>query len=527
MKKMKKTVAIITAAVILFSCFAGCAASTPASEQAVAETITLDSVIDGLNEERKAKLEQPLSFTGEDFGIIKPGEVKEFTQAEVDSLLEFNGKDHVTLDEALEDVNMLFRILKSSYGGYTYFGGDDVFLAAKDEIVRTLKLSPDKNSIESGYLTYLMTQKLAFMEDTHFMLGLMSPPYEEKYLFTDWDELDFSKDENGYYTVHGGDKWYLSKDDEQYMHLTVNEDGSIVYGLFGLAALPSELPSQLRLKTALGQGADVTVDWVMVRTGTSVCGTDNIHVLTEKDGVKVSGISILMLDGEKSAPVNDFINEAKELRDEDSFILDLRGNPGGDTAAVDFFLYNLTGSLCEFPSQTMKRYSRLNKSHDKAYNNMVGGADVYAGYEGIDFYDENKELVDSWYKESVEKSKKAKLGETLILNNMETEWCDRDGTIYVLIDKNTGSAAEYFLYKLSTVKNVVIIGSNSNGCLLTADVNAVSYVYLPNSGIRVYYGQMLLITDKMKGYDANGWMPDIIPRNEDALDTALTLIKNR
>jgi len=34
-------------------------------------------------------------------------------------------------DEAREDVDFLFRVLKYGYGAYQFFGGDEAFLAAK------------------------------------------------------------------------------------------------------------------------------------------------------------------------------------------------------------------------------------------------------------------------------------------------------------------------------------------------------------------------------------------------------------
>ncbi|MCD5410437.1 MAG: hypothetical protein LRZ93_02115 [Clostridiales bacterium] len=41
-------------------------------------------------------------------------------------------KTSVTVEEAIEDVNVLFSLFKFGYAGYQYFSGDKVFLATKE-----------------------------------------------------------------------------------------------------------------------------------------------------------------------------------------------------------------------------------------------------------------------------------------------------------------------------------------------------------------------------------------------------------
>ena len=100
-----------------------------------------------------------------------------------------------------------------------------------------------------------------------------------------------------------------------------------------------------------------------------------------------------------------------------------------------------------------------------------------------------------------------------------------ENTIIVLINKSTMASAEYFLSELATVNNVIIMGTNSNGCMVTDNIIDAADIYLYNTGIPINYSPTLMIHDNMDGFDTKGWMPDIITRG-DALDTAIELINN-
>jgi len=70
--------------------------------------------------------------------------------------------------------------------------------------------------------------------------------------------------------------------------------------------------------------------------------------------------------------------------------------------------------------------------------------------------------------------------------------------------------------------NVVFVGSNSYGCALVPNQ---SNKYLPNSGIKMYFGLGLILTDDGENRDGIGYMPDIWVNPKDALDLALKMCK--
>ncbi len=89
------------------------------------------------------------------------------------------------------------------------------------------------------------------------------------------------------------------------------------------------------------------------------------------------------------------------------------------------------------------------------------------------------------------------------------------------MNKEVYSAGEAFLRQLETMSNVILVGTNSNGCLTTGNPYFEAPVYLPHSKISIVYGDELIVANDMKGYDARGTLPDLYIANEDALDAVV------
>lgn len=523
---MKKPIATAVLLTLMIVTLSGCQTrkGLDVDQEAVNQSkITVEELCNTLNTQREKEVSEPMQYTMKDYGIIAKDEVKEFTPKEVERLVKSHGyKSEITCDEALKDIDVLMKILKTSYGGYTYFGGDKRFGEAKSRMKERVRDTYQNKPMMTGYLNNIMLEALSFVEDTHFMIGRKPTEFQEKYVFCDTEEMNFWKSEDGYYTVLDKKKYYLSKEDEKYVHVTVDDKGSLVYGLFPLSENENVLPKNMTFHLANGKKRNVSMHWKLIKEN-HTAARNRVYSSDEKEGISVISLGRMSIDGADIKMTNEFINEAKELRNQKMFILDLRENTGGIADLLDYFMYNLTGSRCEGKMAFAKRYSRLNQYHEKVNSRLIGSASSYSGLSNLDFFKEHEKQAKSWLTESFIESK-TDIGETIIRKH-QAKWNQYDNKIIVLIDKNTYSAGEYFLFQLATMKNVIIMGTNSNGCLLTGDVNSRSSVYLPNSGIEVNYGQALVLTDRMKGFDTQGWMPDVITRN-DALEDAVTLIKS-
>ena len=494
--------------------FCGCA------EQNAAYEVTVESICAELNEKRAAAVNAPLEHTVKDFGTADDSFPKDFTDEEVRALVTSRSyKSELTLEEALEDTDTLMRVFKTSYAGYCYFGGDESFSAAHERINCRLNeaYADGKEKQPSTMLQDILLEELFFIEDSHLSIGRKNTAFKEKYIFFEASEMEFHRDDCGLYTEIKNKKFYLDERDEQYIRLTTGADGMPVYGLFALTDDETSLPNEFSLTSRRGKKTSVPVEWSIADAGTP---DKRVHNYSEIDGIPVTSLGRMSVSSEDIHLTNDFINRAAELRNEKVFILDLRSNVGGLTHVNDFFMYNLTGSRCCYKCQMVKRYSPLNLWHNKVNNDYLGGTESFSAFEQLDFFKENRELVRSWYSNIGSFLQRGKTS----IRDVSAVMTPYENTIIVLIDKNTVSAGEYLLYELSTVNNVIIMGTNSAGCLITGDVNILSGVYLPNSGMTLYYGQTLMLSDGAEGYDSNGFMPDVISRR-DALADAVALAK--
>lgn len=92
--------------------------------------------------------------------------------------------------------------------------------------------------------------------------------------------------------------------------------------------------------------------------------------------------------------------------------------------------------------------------------------------------------------------------------------------IFVLIDGNTCSAGEIFANMLTMGKQVVLVGTNTRGCLNFGNINSV---YLPNSGIRLQFGSQYSIDQSLEKTEGVGYFPDLWVEPEDSLDAVVRL----
>jgi hypothetical protein len=109
------------------------------SDKIKEEPVILDDLLTKLTEERKADISMPINDTSKNYVLTYDNELK----LDYEVLMKLTTPadiDTITKDEAKEDVDMLFRLLRATYGAYSYFGGDEVFNNAKKEIEKGISL---------------------------------------------------------------------------------------------------------------------------------------------------------------------------------------------------------------------------------------------------------------------------------------------------------------------------------------------------------------------------------------------------
>lgn len=483
------------------------------------DMLTLDQLRAQLNEERKNDTRTIISdadrFLPHGYDTEEFRDSFEFSDAEV-KMLTTNASSlkKLSFKQAQGDIDYLFRLFKTSYAPYEFFGGDEAFDRAKSEIVDDVYAHLQNDGISPYTMASIITKHLDFLHDSHLMIGISSPTFEEQIYYYVSNKMEFRKNDKGYYTMSKGEKLYLDKADEDYMHLTIGKSGELVYGLIKLCGQNSSdtLKKKFTLNGEFGTQTTINARW------TSDPFTPALASLTWKDnvdGIPLTGIGSMAVDNDACiAEMNDFVNNAKTLSDADVAMLDLRGNMGGLSTISVMWLYNLTGEEIE-GEQTMVYYNSV-------LNNFVSSGNDDTLIEALlkfDFFNEHPDMKEELLEETTDE-----LYEGVIYES-EDKWVEREPTLLVLSDKAVSSAGEMFLLQVKDVENSIIIGTNSNGCLVSGATNYTVPVYLPSSGLWVYYSTGLFLTDEPGDFDCVGIQPDVVVCGEDSAEAAARMWK--
>lgn len=500
---MKKPWLILVIIVLLSGC----------SNKIKEEPVILDDFITELNEERKAEINMPLEYAAKDYALAYDNELN----LDYDELMKLTTPAdiaNITKDEAIEDLDMLFWLLRASYGAYGYFGGDEVFNNAKKIIEKEIS---QQDTLKTQEFLLILLENLSFLEDTHFSLNGFTTFFNEKYLYAENDNREFHKDTYGYYIKIDNEKWYLEKEKESLLKLTIGESGELVYGLFTLSTKEEskDLPGNITIKCG-ETSLHYDLTWEIASIGEPF-GTDgNVYYYDEIDGIPVASIRAMITRDAENQETLQFIRDAEKIKYKEVAILDLRMNGGGFPGINELWLYQLTDNIV-FPNmEKLTRKDSLPKG--KLCENDIG--ENLLSYEYLlDFYKEYLKLR----QESDSDLINVDNSDYYTIIKYNPRFIDRDNILFVLVDKNTYSAAESLLLQLKTVGNVIFVGTNSNGCYLT-DVLRVPY-YLPNSRILISYGKSLHVTNFMYEFDSRGIMPDLYIGSQEALDAVIRCIK--
>ncbi|NEU05785.1 S41 family peptidase [Clostridium senegalense] len=401
----------------------------------------------------------------------------------------YNEKKVITYDEAEEDVNSLFKLFRYCYAAYGYFGGDIVFNEAKENIINTLNVQP---SIKAEDFSNLLLNNLEFIKDGHFALADKNPfryKFKSYYIY---DKDEFFKNENGYYKIVDKRHYYIKeinkdKNIDKYMKYTINDNGKLVYSI-----------AMLYENSSLNINTDITYSNNKDTLNESIVldevkfSTPNNNVPFEysvEDNVPIAKLSAMYTSTEEDTSQYDFANSAIDMQNYPVSIIDLRGNRGGFVDAGTNWIQSYSG----YSANPRGAYSYLNSS-------LI------------------RELKKSNYPDSFV----ASYFISSSLNSKELPRIPNDKIVFVLIDKNTISAGEFFIECLMNMDNVILVGTNTSGANLCCDPY---YHKLKNSSITVQLGNYLYLSPYGNEFEFNGFHPDILVDSNEALEKVQKLIK--
>ena len=439
--------------------------------------IDFEKILADVTAQRKAEF-----ATSPDYGTYKSFLVDDdttkglLTSAEVNALKNAGERwvESVTYEQAVSDVDLLFRALHAGYGAYYYFG-KAAYDNAEAEVMAWLN---GKTTVKVEELTDVIRKSLDFMMDAHSYVGYRLDKLEGvRYEYHYNTSQQYDKDEKGYFKVVNGTRYdFVSFSDSRVkMEPTLLENGKIVYSPVLFAPTNNAKSVTITLKTEKGNVTE-NISWSAPAQFGST-GDVNYEYLEEN---KIAYISVASFqDRDNKAYYQQFSRTGSQVKDCEAIIFDLRSNGGGNGHSMYEWVQYFTGTFPQLREAGANRKSILNSDETTSKFTEI--------------------------------------------NLKKGTWLKNDIPIIVLMNDACGSAGEAALNLLKGMENVIVIGSNSAGYQLGG--NCVD-VHLPNTHIKASVGTQLRFMFELKNVDYMGYEPDVWCDPDKVLDGAFNLILN-
>ncbi|NYB72848.1 hypothetical protein HZF24_01695 [Sedimentibacter hydroxybenzoicus DSM 7310] len=419
-----------------------------------------------------------------------------FTAEELESMTEYSkfrgSASRLTYEEAEDDADLIFRVLKDCYGAYFYFGGDEAFERAKENVLSDCKDAGARLSV--GILRESLKRNLSFVKDGHFRIG--NETVLEKAVYYSNEETAFFKDEKGYYVEEDGKRSYVSMVDgsheiEKYMKRSINDKGMLVYKI-GMLSTDVRGMVEVVLNNRIKK-------FVLVPPKLENYTDNGTYYSDYKvNGVPVISISSFMHehDGRR------FVKSAETVKNSKVSVLDVRGNCGGMSKYVIDWLDIYDPVLSKYATGNVHAYRMSRAADYLKYKNL-----------GEYFSDQETEQLLNNYRSG---SNGWGISEASAFVRSENS-----NLLFVLVDNYTFSAGEWLIAALRNKDNVIFVGTNSGGGLMSdSSINVV----LPDSRINIQCGTGLgFYYDDTVFTEETGFSPDIWI-NDDVMQHTLDMI---
>jgi len=451
----------------------------------------------------------------------------------------------LSVEEAKEDVELLFSAFKYAYCLYEYFGGDSTFEAAKDALLKDIEeLGKEGGTLSKRAFRQLVLEHLEFVQDAHVLFAGEALFRRKNYFYS--DKIAFARDESGYFTVIGGDRYYLQGIDldsegnnsetviaenrggrgsegglsstnssslDEYLKLTLDTDGRFVY-ILGTVSADSQRTIPVRV--ILHGDEEMRVDRVLLwRRPFMSFYQPVVYRRGEKDGVAiVVNRDTAPSTEEAQAELERFVLETAEIANRNVAILDLRNHSGGQPQPALQWVETLAGQPVTYDQHDAALRTRIALTLQRNFVEWYYRGNQARKEESI--YNINLQLdrlrtfdpVDDvvWSIHHFEDSQPA-----LIPN---------DTLLFVLIDRGTGSAGEDFVHFLRQLDNVVFVGENTKGQNLSGEP---AWGSLPNSEFSFQITLDMTLTGGWE--EGTGFSPDIWVNPNLALRRVLKFIE--
>lgn len=461
----------------------------PETEPTVPEpdlpTVEFSQLMQTASAEHKAMVEGKAALDSiRQYQVVEPGAADLLTQEEIRELLTYESfPATITYEEAVYDVDILFRAFRSAYGGYHYFG-DGAFRKAQDEIMDWLE---GQDVVATIAFEQVASDAFSFLRDAHGSVG--NRRYEKdlrwEYFYTD---QYFAQDSDGYYQYRGGEKWYLESfaDSAVKIEPSLTGDGELLYSPVLFCTLAEMKDSTMTLKNTAGQKQEVALNWILSEPFAQSYHTPDYKLLEENG---IAYLSIRCFDHQyKDRELAQFVASGKEVKDAELIIFDIRANGGGGDEFAAQWVKNFCGTSPQYTIAFTNQVSRLHNAWlaDNGFATESGKPGVYREYLAV-----GKQIP----------------------NRIP---------IIVLVDDACGSSGESMLNDLRCLDNVLIVGSNSAGYQLCGNQMSMC---LPHSNIPFSFGASLEFAFTDENVDFKGYEPDVWCNPKTAFPAVLAMLE--
>lgn len=420
-------------------------------------------------------------------------------------------KDEISYNQALEDVDMFMYLLENAYSGYDN-------LKSKKFKIQTLKenlpFAKEKNVNTDELVSYFDEQLKSYISDFHFCLVGKNKEvfyrtpirifFSDIFLLKDNDKFKVIKTDNP--NVKIGDIYndspdylflYPSERKDVYrlgvfLQSEENKDNNFIELLFNdkkISVLCSKTNGQLKKTSNISYKEIVTDESVYFYLPTLIEPNKHWNNFSAYEEMYKRFVSLGLHYGEKK-----------------NYIIDFRGNNGGNDLYCQRFLANLL--FCKSGKNEIKNYKKFIKYISFSTTNLFSPPILQAmKWNGNNLKNEN----DSYFNDIYKYMKKNNFNRMELENfkkgtNKKVNFSTK---LIVIMDKNTCSSGESFVYLANPIleegKNLFYLGENSAGCFNYGNVMCYQ---LPNSGIAVYLPSFKMksgIVEEYKGYMPNYW----------------------
>ncbi len=248
--------------------------------------------------------------------------------------------------------------------------------------------------------------------------------------------------------------------DEDYIKPTIGPDGAITYGFYALSRDGSDLPDTV--------GEYDGLNWTQCKPVRTLSGT----AFSEGQCQGIPMLESHRMYAERSGEeeqLERFASCGGEYAGAPLLIFDVRGNPGGSDRWFMSWFEGWTGQPAQPRQAFGQRYSQLRRQ-----NSTLSYPEEWMGTWGV--------------------------------SSSGGDWVEREGYTFLLTDGGTASSGETVVEHLHSVENTLVVGAPSGGCALVPNN---MHLYLPNTGVELYFGTGLCFHDTMENRDGIGYLPDL------------------